>query len=216
MENLINQLESVLSKYTALQQKSKHDDFSDLPMIERQGLLTRSIAAIHRISGVKSTYSNEVERIFEENGSMGFNLSSILGIVQALKDDLQDGYVKTLVELVHADIFADFLDMAYHLQATGYKDAAAVITGSTLESHIKELCSKHNVDIEDNGKPIKTDKLNSDLAKLNVYSKLDQKNITAWLDLRNKAAHGNYSDYTTEQVELFISSVRDFIGRIAA
>ena len=34
------------------------------------------------------------------------------------------------------------------------------------------------------------DKMNSDLCGASIYEKLDQKNITAWLDLRNKAAHG--------------------------
>lgn len=55
--------------------------------------------------------------------------------------------------------------------------------------------------------------MNADLAGANVYSKLDQKNVTAWLDLRNKAAHGKYGEYTKEQVALLIQSVRDFITR---
>ncbi len=58
--------------------------------------------------------------------------------------------------------------------------------------------------------------MNSELASATVYSKLDQKNVTAWLDLRNKAAHGQYSEYSKEQVALFIQSVRDFITRIPA
>jgi hypothetical protein len=43
--------------------------------------------------------------------------------------------------------------------------------------------------------------------------KMDQKNVTAWLDLRNKAAHGHYEQYQKEQVALLISGVRDFITR---
>lgn len=216
MEQLIEQLDALLNKHSELQKASKHNDLSDLSKVERQSLVTRSLAAIHRISGKDSTYSNEIERILEQSPSLHRHTSSIMGITQALRDDLHDGYVKTLIELVHADIFADFLDMAYHLDESGYKDAAAVITGSTLESHIKELSSKHNIDIECNAKPVKADKLNSDLAKAGAYEKLDQKNITAWLDLRNKAAHGNYNDYTKEQVELLIAGVRDFIGRVPA
>jgi hypothetical protein len=37
--------------------------------------------------------------------------------------------------------------------------------------------------------------------------------VTAWLDLRNKAAHGQYADYTKEQVALTLQGVRDFISR---
>lgn len=205
MEKIIGQLEVLIEKHSELQRKSQHDDLSDLSKVERQSLVTRSLAAIHRVTGVDSTYSTEIERILQESPQLHMHTSSIMGIVHALKDDLHAGYVRTLVELVHADIFADFLDMAYHLQESGFKDAAAVITGSTLESHIKELCQKYKVGLEKNGKPEKADKLNADLTKAGAYAKLDQKNITAWLDLRNKAAHGNYDEYTSEQVGLLIS-----------
>ena len=49
--------------------------------------------------------------------------------------------------------------------------------------------------------------------KNQIYSKLDQKSVTAWLDLRNNAAHGHYDKYEAVQVELMISGVRDFIAR---
>jgi hypothetical protein len=216
MEILIKQLDELLAKYSDMQRRSQHNDLSDLPKVERQSLVTRSLAAIHRIAGNDSTYSKEVNRILEDSPQLFRHTSSILGITHALREDLNDGYIKSLIEIIHADIFADFLDMAYHLQSQGYKDAAAVITGSTLESHIKELAAKHGIDTENNGKPVKVDKLNADLAKSDAYSKLDQKNITAWLDLRNKAAHGNYEEYTKDQVELLISGVRDFLGRVPA
>ncbi len=62
-------------------------------------------------------------------------------------------------------------------------------------------------------RPKKSDLMNSDLAKATAYSKLDQKNVTAWLDLRNKAAHGHYNEYQAAQVGMLISGVRDFITR---
>ena len=61
--------------------------------------------------------------------------------------------------------------------------------------------------------PKKADRLNADLSSSNVYSKLDQKNVTAWLDHRNKAAHGLYDQCAPEQVVLLVSGIRDFITR---
>ncbi len=144
-----------------------------------------------------------------------------MGIVQALRDDLNAGYIQNLVELAHGEVFADFLEMALHLSDSGYKDAAAVIAGSTLEGHIRELCHKHGISIEEvkkdgSTRPLKTDRLNADLAKAAVYSKLDQKSITAWLDLRNKAAHGKYNEYSADQVILLIEGIRGFITRVSA
>lgn len=108
--------------------------------------------------------------------------------------------------------------MASYLCGTNYKDAAAVIAGSTLEAHIRQLCIKSGIPIEittSSGdlKPKKADLMNSELAKANVYSKVDQKNVTAWLGLRNDAAHGNYNAYTKEQVALMIDNIRNFITR---
>jgi hypothetical protein len=108
--------------------------------------------------------------------------------------------------------------MAAYLLGEGYKDAAAVIIGGTLEEHLRQLCPKYTIDIEvptSSGlKPKKADQMNADLSKKSAYTKLDQKLVTAWLDLRNKAAHGEYNEYTKQQVELFLSGVRDFIARI--
>ncbi len=52
--------------------------------------------------------------------------------------------------------------------------------------------------------------------KAGAYPGLDQKNVTAWLGLRNKAAHGQYSEYTKDQVALMIDSVRNFMSRYPA
>jgi hypothetical protein len=52
------------------------------------------------------------------------------------------------------------------------------------------------------------------LAKAGVYTKLDQKAITMWLDLRNKAAHGKYNEYGKEQVVLMMQGVTEFLARM--
>ena len=109
--------------------------------------------------------------------------------------------------------------MAEHLLAENYKDAAAVITGSVLEEHLRQLAQKHAIDVtfEKSGRRVskKADLLNAELAKAGVYNKLDQKNITALLDLRNKAAHGHYEEYSKSQVELMHQSVLDFMTRVS-
>jgi hypothetical protein len=70
--------------------------------------------------------------------------------------------------------------------------------------------------IDGKGQHKRADLLNSELAAANAYGKGDLKNITAWLHLRNSAAHGKYADYTKDQVALLAQAVRDFITRIPA
>jgi len=212
------QLQSICDELKVFEKQSKYDDLSDLPENDRQALVTRAIAAIHRISGSDSAYAKEVDRLLKLLPHLHEHIKSIIGVANALHADIKAGYIRTLVELVHSDIFGDFLEMAQHLCDSGYKDAAAVITGSTLESHIRGLCHKAGLPVDSvkpNGDvvPKKAESMNTDLASTGVYAKLDQKSITAWLDLRNMAAHGKYDEYKQEQVTIMVSGVRDFITR---
>lgn len=140
-----------------------------------------------------------------------------LGILKSVKAEIENGWLLTLKGIVSAEIFSDFIEMASHLQTEGYKDAAAVMIGSVLEEHLRQLALKNGmeVSVEKDGKsiPKKAELINVELCKQQVYKILDQKNITAWLDLRNNAAHGKYEAYTPEQVNLLIQSVSDFIAR---
>ena len=54
--------------------------------------------------------------------------------------------------------------------------------------------------------PKKADQLNADLFKARASSGLGQKNVTAWLDMRNRAAHGRYNEYKKE-VALLVDGV---------
>ena len=217
MENsFLAQLDCIIDDYDAMRRRSKYNDLSDLRRDERQSLITRSVAAVHRISGPSSIYSNDISRLIRQMPGLAGHTSSVIGVIKALRSDLAAGHLQTLIELVHAAAFADFMEMAKQLQQSGYKDAAAVICGSTLESHLRELCKKTAIATEVNGKPKKADRMNTDLAKATAYSPLDQKNVTAWLGLRNKAAHGEYDAYDHGQVDNLIADVAQFIARTPA
>ena len=140
------------------------------------------------------------------------------GILYVAREELAGGWLTTTKGLISAEIFSDFLEMAQHLLDEGYKDPAAVMAGSVLEEHLRQLCQKHSIPTETTKQgrshPKKADALNSDLARKQVYNRLDQKNVTAWLDLRNKAAHGKYQEYTEEQVSLMLQSLSDFMVRV--
>ena len=197
---------------------ARFGDMSDIGTNERQRFVSRSIALVKRVCPVGSPYYADTERIIASNPHVSEQFKKMLGLIEALNEDIKNNQLVAFEELIHGDIFSDYLEMADYLIDSGYKDPAAVIAGSTLESHIKKLCKKcgmsiFEVDTNGNQRPIKVDRLNNELAKRNVYSILDQKSITSWLDLRNKAAHGNYSEYSIEQVRIMISSIRDFINR---
>tara|TARA_R100001369_G_C3302953_1_gene166052 strand:- start:834 stop:1319 length:486 start_codon:yes stop_codon:yes gene_type:complete len=107
--------------------------------------------------------------------------------------------------------------MAEHLLKSDNKDAAAVIIGVLLEEHLRQLRTNNKIDVanEKDGKliPLKAKRINSKPDKVGIYNKIDQNGVTAQLDLRNNAAHGNYSKYDKRQVEMMYDFVLNFISK---
>jgi hypothetical protein len=213
---IIKQIEDVLAKSNL--GTSRHEDFSDLSAEKRSEAISLLYSAIDRLAPAGSRYVQNA-KLYENllKGNLGLAISPLRGILKALRTDYESGYLQSVVELVHADIFADFLEMAEYLLQQGYKDPAAVITGSVLEAHLRKLCDKHQIPVlKADGTNKKAESLNTELTPAQAYNMLDQKSVTAWLDLRNKAAHGKYGEYTKDQVASTLENVRNFILRIPA
>ena len=128
-----------------------------------------------------------------------------LGVRNAAREDFRNGYLLNLKEIVLAELFADFLEQAsYLVREGGFKDAGAVIAGSALESHLRQLCEKHGIDTQrETGRgpaPKKASALGNELTKEAVYNKIEWGNVDAWLRLRNETAHSHYDNYDNVQI----------------
>ncbi|MCI0399093.1 MAG: hypothetical protein L0332_06995 [Chloroflexi bacterium] len=213
-------LDELLATYEGLRKSSKYDDLSDLDTESATEFVTAAAAAIKRIAGSNSEYAVLLERVFAAHSPHYYPtaLPHLAGILKALRHAVVSDYLVSLEEIIHASVFSDFLEMAEYLLSEGYKDPAAVLIGGVLEEHLRTLCNKNGIPVEvtdakGTPRPKKAEAMNSELASHNVYSKSDQKIVTSWLDLRNRAAHGKYSEYTAHQVELMLHSIQDFLVR---
>jgi len=209
----IAQLDSLLEKIEPRIEFTHGRWFFKAEEPERSLIRTRCLAAVDRLAPSNSWYVLDATTDAVLELDPGEGVVKLAGVLRALREDYEAGYMRTVEELIHADVFADFLEMADELHGKGYKDPAAVIAGSVLEEHLRKLAAANAVPVERaDGKPRNADSINSDLAKV-VYGKLDQKSVTAWLDLRNKAAHGHHDQYDTHQVDGLIRDVRAFLTR---
>lgn len=181
------------------------------------GFRSAALSFIDRVYGSSHPHFTEFNKQTESH--LLKDAERGIAILQAVRSEISGGWLFTVKGLIAAELFSDFLEMAEHLLDAGYKDPAAVMIGSVLEEHLRQLCVKHSIETEEekDSKTLskKADRLNADLAKVNVYTKLDQKQVTAWLDLRNNAAHGKYDVYTHEQVSQFMTGVIGFMTRVA-
>lgn len=210
-----SELRGIIDEYQLLRDQSQHEDCSDvIGRFQMNQLNVRCIAAVERGAGRNSIYYRQVVGEPTMHPNTNHNMVGRIGIVQALLHDIKNGYFRSFEDIIHGEVFGDYLEMAEHLNSNGYKDAAAVIAGSTLEAHLRQLCKKSAIETEQAGRPKKkAETLNAELAKAAAYSVGDQKNVTAWLGLRNMAAHGEYDKFDANQVGLLIQSIRDFITR---
>jgi len=211
---IIQQIDDVITQYREARKISKYDDCSDLPDEKKAVLLNLMSSTVRQFSPPGSQYEKNLNDMLDKSfATNSYYIPHLAGMLLALKQAYKKGYLRTVEELIHADLFSDFFEMAEYLLSEGYKDPSAVIAGSVLEEHLRKLCIRNGIGVETSGRPKKADTLNSEMAAKAVYSKLDQKSVTAWLDLRNKAAHGKYSEYNKDQVDFMIKSVRDFLSR---
>jgi hypothetical protein len=226
----IRQLDDALERYEKVREKwEKHTRgvydqdliFIDAPRDIVAEIITVLTSTVSRLAPTGLAYAEAALQGVSSTNEDG-QIKALVGAVRSLRHDYASGRLKTFREMVRSDVFSDFLEMAeYLLNDEGLKDPAAVMAGSVLEQHIRKLCDKHGVtttftDGKGDTRPKKLDTMNSDLAKAGVYGGNDQKQVVAWADIRNDAAHGHYAKYVKEQVVLMVQGLRNFIARVPA
>lgn len=205
----------ILAKSTLSTRYSSQYGGTYVNAVKFNELRSSSLSFIKNLYGSEHPYYDEFNKrvLYSEPDYVEHGL----GVLIAIQNEIDGGWLVKIKGLVTAEIFSDFLEMSEYFLQEGYKDPAAVMIGSVLEGHLRQLSGNCGIAVEliKDGKsiPKKADMLNSELVSVGIYSKLDQKSITSWLDLRNKAAHGRYDEYSKEQVDILYQGVLNFISR---
>lgn len=131
------------------------------------------------------------------------------GILRAVREDVEGGYLTDIRTLISAEVFTDFLEMAEHLHDNGYKDPAASLTGAVLEDGLRKIADANIVKLKARED---LSSLNSKLVSADVYNNLMRKKIQVWIDVRNNADHGHFGEYDTNDVTDMISGVERFLA----
>lgn len=179
---------------------------------DRLELHTLVVAAADSLTPPGSAYRRNFETALKRAARQD-QAAEIVGVLRAVRSAYLGNYLASFSQLIRADLFDDFLAMAEHLLANGFKDPAAVLSGGVLEEHLRKLCERHAIPLVVDDRPKAAARMNDELAAAKAYAKLAWKNIAAWIELRNAAAHGKYDAYGMDQVKLMLSGVREFAAR---
>jgi HEPN domain-containing protein len=167
---------------------------------------TNVLNLLHRTFGESSIhYKNLAEHYSKFEGWVS-DFNDSYGIFRAAREDYEGGYLFNIRTLAKAEILSDAIDQAKALLASGYKDPACILARVALESVLKDLASRHGVSES------KLDRMNADLTRIGAYNMAKQKQITAWAEIGNKAAHGNWSDYTEQDAAAMVTGVEALIA----
>jgi hypothetical protein len=170
---------------------------------------------LQTVFGPDHTFAKNFETSTTVQGivqSRAIDVSRGQGVLKAAQEDLSKGWAWSFREMIHAEVFDDFLEMADHLLKNGgYFVAAVVLAGGTLEEHLRKLSQKHNLPVVDS-----IDTMIQALRKKGVYPQSTWRSISSWYDLRTDAAHGRPRTYARQEVANMISGVRDVISRYPA
>jgi hypothetical protein len=204
LDSLLQKADTVLATH-----KPNPPNVIGFPTLDSQAFTewqTQSLTYLVNLLGPDHTYVDH----FRKQVTQGFtgSVKSGKGILQAVREDIEAGYLTRIETLVSADIFDDFLEMAEYLFSQGYKDSTASLVGAVLENGLRRICLAHGATLS-----AKEDisSLNKKLADAEVYNRLTQKKVQVWNDIRNNADHGKFSEYKADDVNEMLEGVRNFL-----
>jgi len=143
-----------------------------------------------------------------------------LGVFEAVRDDLEKGFLDNLVLRVEAELAADYMGQAEHLLHEGQSGKydhvpAAVLAGAVLEKGLRTLCDNQQPPVPVvtlKGDPKTLNPLIDDLKKSGLFNELRAKQLRAWADIRNKAAHGEFDQFARTDVKQMIHGINNFLA----
>lgn len=168
----------------------------------------QALVCITDIFGSGHIYTENFESKTARSGYQT-SVEAGLGILRAVLEDIENGYLSTLKELAAAEVSSDFLDQANYLLKNGYFIPAASLAGAVLENGLRSLAERKNITVKTKDS---LSALNSRLADKNVYSRLRQKQIGVWIDVRNAADHGEFKKVTENDVAELVRGVQNFLA----
>ncbi len=162
---------------------------------------------LNSMTGQSSDFYQDFVNILKYRSPM-LRLAAGIGILNALKEEIESGLLVSVQTLALSEVFSDFLEMAEHLLESGYKDPTASLIGAVLENGLQKLAEKNNIPLKPRDD---ISALNTKLADKKIYTRLTQSQIQAWKKLRDNAAHGKFAEYDEKDVKAFLDGTRAFL-----
>ena len=215
-EHILNELDGILARYREV---SGMDNGRPSVRVAGQSvgtLIRKAVSAVAKISGSESDYSLAIAAVAEERERGAGQAGLVFGVVKALRDDIRHGRFAPVADPVYFDApaFGGFLNVAMQQLSRGDRKAAAVLAGSTLETHLKKMAAKNGLEIDDEeGNPLPVSQVVLELAENGLFESDELQRVDEWLALRKAASAGEAGQLSEERVRTMIAGISAFMVR---
>lgn len=206
IEKRFEELHTMMNNIETTKNRTSHGVTVDQVMYQEWG--TNVLSLFQRIFKSDAIHIEAFKSNYDAFNGLAHEFDNCKGIFKAAKSDYEGGYLFTVDSLISAEILDDVIEQANYLFSKDYKDAACIVGRVALETSLKKLCDRNSI------LHGKLDKMNADLCKAGVYNIGMQKQITAWADRGNKAAHGLWDEYTKDDVQDMLKGIARFIAEM--
>lgn len=182
--------------------------FATLNTQEYANWRSQSLAFLTDLLGSEHVYTKSFSTNTKDSGKIESTRAG-LGVLLAVSEDIEQGFIETVRQLITAEVFADLFDQAAYLLGSGYKVPAASLTGAVLENGLRTIATSKGVQVRTSDD---LSSLNQKLAEKDVYTRLTQKKVHVWIDIRNKADHGHFNQINEQDVDDFIKGAQSLLA----
>jgi hypothetical protein len=142
-----------------------------------------------------------------------------ISLLKAVKEDFENGMLESIADQLECANLAEYMTQAEHLLGEGIPGKfdhipAAVLAGAVLEKTLRGLCQNCSPPIpvfDNKNNPRRLNSLIDELKKSNVFNELMAKQLRAWSDIRNNAAHGDFDKFKRCDVDLMLAGINSFL-----
>ena len=180
------------------------------PYIDPQvtGWRSRAQKFLGEVFGMESDFYKDFRAVYEQDASLSYSFDLSLEIIKSIYRDLNQGRLTSLRSMIEAEMFSDFADMAAHILEFGYYGAAAALLGGVLERGLRNIANAYGVSTSSADLP----GLNARISNAGIYTKVRQKEVQYFIDIHNKAAHGDFDQITDTDVRKMLDGIRDLLA----
>jgi len=195
-----------------LQAEDKDDSILHNPLRFTQWT-TSCLSLLDKLSVATNRFVVEFEAWAKRESGFPINPAPALGVLIAARAEYMQGFAIEYHLSVASAVFGGLLHQVGYLFEKDYARAAAVLGGAALEEGLKTRALA--IPIELSGKETLVPLLHKLKDKsVGLLTEFEATNLEAVAKMRNDAAHGGAFEYTKEQVEGTLRTIRHTLENV--